>query len=85
MKVDAELMFECLIYINAHYYPVFATCESIMALAKFLSQKKDTPNIGLDALVCGTRIFIEIFKLIIFYKFKDTCISKFYKSHVNKI
>ncbi|KAJ8922411.1 hypothetical protein NQ315_004357 [Exocentrus adspersus] len=71
MKVDAELMFECLIYINAYYYPVFATCDTIMALAKYQSTQRDTPNIGKDALVCFTRLFAEILKLVVFYKYKD--------------
>ncbi|XP_018572246.1 uncharacterized protein LOC108911729 [Anoplophora glabripennis] len=71
MKVDSELMFECLIYINAYYYPVFASCESIMALAKYISPLRDTPNIGQDAAVCFTRLFVEVLKLVVFNRYKD--------------
>lgn len=75
-KVDAELMFECLIYINAFYYPVFATCESIMALAKYRSTQRDTPNIGVDAAVCFARLLVEIVKLVVFYKYKGERLSE---------
>ncbi|CAG9856917.1 unnamed protein product [Phyllotreta striolata] len=70
MKVDPELMFECLIYINAHYYPVFAVCEIAMLVAKYLSDKKDTPNLDQDAAVCLTRHVAELMKLVGFQVFK---------------
>ncbi|KAG5888678.1 hypothetical protein JTB14_022262 [Gonioctena quinquepunctata] len=71
MKVDVELMFECLIYLNAHYYPVVAICESSMNIAKHISEKKDTPNLDMDAMVCSLRLSVELLKLILFKKFKD--------------
>lgn len=77
MKVDSEVMFECLMYINAYYYPVFATCESIMALAKYITPQRDTPNIGQDAAVCFTRLSVEILKLVVFYRYKHGRKSKY--------
>ncbi|CAG9824751.1 unnamed protein product [Phaedon cochleariae] len=72
MRVDVELMFECLIYINAHYFPVFMISEVSMTIAKYISEKKDTPNLGTDAIVCSARHFVELLKLILFKKLKDT-------------
>lgn len=77
MKVDAELMFECLMHINLHYYPVFGLTEACMTTAKFISDKKDTPNIDKDAAVCFTRLFVEFVKLFVFYKYMEKRISKF--------
>nr|CAH7748875.1 unnamed protein product [Callosobruchus chinensis] len=76
MKADPELMFECLIYINAYYYPVYAVSEAVMTLAKYMSEKKDTPNLGQDAIVCFSRIFMDLFKILLFNRFKETCRSK---------
>nr|CAI5820691.1 unnamed protein product [Callosobruchus analis] len=73
MKADPELMFECLIYINAYYYPVYAISEAVMTFAKYMSEKKDTPNLGQDAIVCFSRIFMDLFKLLLFNRFKETC------------
>ncbi|CAH0560764.1 unnamed protein product [Brassicogethes aeneus] len=70
MKYDAELMFECLIYLNTFYYPVFASCESIMAIAKYRSSR-DTPKIGQDAIVVFARLFVELLKIVLFKKLKD--------------
>lgn len=70
MKLDAELMFECLIYLNAYYFPVFATCETIMTAAKYRSII-DTPNIARDAIVTFTKLFGEFTKIILFRKYKD--------------
>ncbi|XP_023019288.1 uncharacterized protein isoform X1 [Leptinotarsa decemlineata] len=71
MKVDVELMFECLMYLNAHYYPVFAISEASMTIAKHISEKKHTPNLDRDAMVCSLRLFIELAKLILFKRYKD--------------
>ncbi|XP_076262896.1 uncharacterized protein LOC143197937 [Rhynchophorus ferrugineus] len=68
--MDAELMFECLIYINAFYYPVFASAEFIMVIAKYQSIR-ETPNIEQDGAVCFARLIAEILKLLIFYKCKE--------------
>ncbi|CAH1102454.1 unnamed protein product [Psylliodes chrysocephalus] len=70
MKADPELMFECLMYINAHYFPVIALSEIAMLVAKYLSDKKDTPNLDQDAAVCLTRHVAELMKLVIFQIFK---------------
>ncbi|XP_056637147.1 uncharacterized protein LOC130892244 [Diorhabda carinulata] len=70
MKFDPELLFECLIFINAHYYPVFAVSEMSMLVAKYLSDKKDTPNLDQDAVVCLTRHVCELMKLVLFQRFK---------------
>ncbi|XP_019865341.1 uncharacterized protein LOC109594566 [Aethina tumida] len=70
MNLDAELMFECLIYLNTFYFPVFATCESIMAIAKYRSIR-DTPKIGQDASVVFSRLFAELLKIVLFRKLKD--------------
>ncbi|XP_023019289.1 uncharacterized protein isoform X2 [Leptinotarsa decemlineata] len=76
MKVDVELMFECLMYLNAHYYPVFAISEASMTIAKHISEKKHTPNLDRDAMVCSLRLFIELAKLILFKRYKDDHRSK---------
>ncbi|ENN72536.1 uncharacterized protein LOC109543003 isoform X2 [Dendroctonus ponderosae] len=70
MKVDPELMFECLIYINAFYYPVFASAEFIMVIAKYQSIR-DTPNIEQDGAVCFARLIGEILKILVFYRWKE--------------
>lgn len=80
MKVDAELMFECLMHINLHYYPVFGITEACMTAAKRFSEDKFTPDIGRDAAVCFTRLFIEFVKLCVFYRFKEKRISKLFHS-----
>ncbi|XP_050513762.1 uncharacterized protein LOC126889479 [Diabrotica virgifera virgifera] len=72
MKFDPELMFECLLYINAHYFPVIAISEISMLTAKYFSDKKDTPNIDQDAVVCLTRHVCELMKLVMFQRFKYT-------------
>lgn len=75
MKVDPELMFECLIYINAFYYPVFASAEFIMVIAKYQSIR-NTPNIEQDGAVCFARLIGEILKILVFYRWKEQRRSK---------
>lgn len=70
MEIDAELMFECLIYLNLFYFPVFATCETIMTIAKYRSII-DTPYIGQDAAVVFTRLACELTKILLYRKFKE--------------
>ncbi|CAG9768015.1 unnamed protein product [Ceutorhynchus assimilis] len=70
MKVDPELMFECLIYLNAFYYPVFASPEFIMVIAKYQSIR-ETPNIEQDGAVCFARLIAEILKILVFYRWKE--------------
>ncbi|XP_023018224.1 uncharacterized protein [Leptinotarsa decemlineata] len=70
MNVDTELMFECLIYLNLFYFPVFGTCETIMTAAKYISII-DTPKIDTDAAVVGTKLSVELLKILIYRKFKD--------------
>ncbi|XP_066255052.1 transmembrane protein 216-like [Euwallacea similis] len=70
MDVDAELMFECLIYLNMFYFPVFALCETIMTIAKYRSIIK-TPHIGQDAAVVFTRLTSELTKILLYRKFKE--------------
>ncbi|XP_030756133.1 uncharacterized protein LOC115882296 [Sitophilus oryzae] len=68
MNVDAELMFECLIYLNMFYFPVFAICEPITTIAKY--QSVPTPKIGQDVAVMFTRISCELTKILLYRKFK---------------
>ncbi|KAJ8944324.1 hypothetical protein NQ318_016131 [Aromia moschata] len=70
MKVDTEVMFECLIHLNMFYYPVFATCESIMTAAKYRSII-DTPNILQDGAVVFTKLAVELVKILLFRRFKE--------------
>lgn len=70
MKLDAELMFECLIYLNVYYFAVFATCESIMTAAKYRSVIY-TPKIERDASVVFAILFAEISKILLYRRFKD--------------
>lgn len=71
MNVDAELMFDCLMYLNLYYFPVFGTCESIMCAAKYGTPKRDTPDIGRDAIIVSTMLFAEISKLVIYKKIRE--------------
>lgn len=70
MKVDAELMFECLIYLNVFYYPLFFICETILVAAKWQSAVP-TPGIEEDASVIFAVLALEIGKILIYRKFKD--------------
>ncbi|KAF7270569.1 uncharacterized protein LOC143201758 [Rhynchophorus ferrugineus] len=70
MNLDADLMFECLIYLNMFYFPVFAICETIMTIAKYQSIIP-TPMIGRDAAVVFTRISCELTKILLYRKFKE--------------
>ncbi|CAH1370408.1 hypothetical protein MTP99_011987 [Tenebrio molitor] len=70
MKVDAELMFECLIYLNVFYYPLFFICETILVAAKWQSAVP-TPGIDQDASVIFTVLGVEIAKILIYRKFKE--------------
>ncbi|CAH2000456.1 unnamed protein product [Acanthoscelides obtectus] len=70
MDVDTELMFECLIYLNAFYFPVFGICETIMTAAKYNSIV-DTPDIVQDAAVAFTKLSAELIKMVIYKRFKN--------------
>ncbi|KAJ8966262.1 hypothetical protein NQ317_000536 [Molorchus minor] len=70
MNVDTELMFECLIYLNMFYYPVFGTCETIITISKWRSIV-DTPNIIQDGAVVFTKLAAELLKILLFRRFKD--------------
>nr|XP_023019294.1 uncharacterized protein LOC111508103 [Leptinotarsa decemlineata] len=71
MKVDVELMFECLMYLNAHYFPVLVISEVSMTVAKHMSVKLGTPQIDNDAMMCSTRHIFELLKLILFQRYKE--------------
>lgn len=70
MNVDAELMFDCLIYLNLFYFPVFGICESIMCIAKYKSIIL-TSQIGTDAAVVSSVLFAEMLKLVIYRKLRE--------------
>lgn len=70
MNVDAELMFDCLIYINLFYFPVFGICESIMCIAKYRSIML-TRQIETDAAVVSSVLFAELLKLVIYKKLRE--------------
>lgn len=68
-NIDPVLMFECLIYLNIYHYAMFATCETIMTTAKYVSIV-NTPNIGRDAGVVFTKLTVELTKIIVFEKYR---------------
>lgn len=70
MNVDAELMFDCLLYLNLFYFPVFGICESIMCIAKYKSIIL-TSRIGIDAAVVSSVLFAEMLKLVIYRKLRE--------------
>lgn len=70
MNVDAELMFDCLIYLNLFYFPVFGVCESIMCIAKYKSII-ETKEIGRDAAIVSSVLFAEMLKLVIYRKLRE--------------
>nr|CAI5837348.1 unnamed protein product [Callosobruchus analis] len=76
MDMDTQLMFECLIYLNAFYFPVFGICETIMTAAKYNSIV-DTPDIFRDAAVAFTKLSVEMIKMLIYKRFKDLRRSEF--------
>lgn len=70
MNVDPELVFDCLIYLNMFYFPVFGICAPLMCLAKHRSGL-DTPNIAIDASVVSTIVISEFLKLFLFKKLRE--------------
>ncbi|KAJ8911426.1 hypothetical protein NQ315_005959 [Exocentrus adspersus] len=70
MNIDTELMFECLMHLNLFYYPVFATCETIMTAAKYNSII-DTPYIFQDGAVVFTKLIAELLKILLFRRLKE--------------
>lgn len=70
MNADAELMFDCLLYLNLFYFPVFGICESIMCIAKYRSII-ETSKIGIDAAVVSSVLFAELLKLLIYKKMRE--------------
>ncbi|XP_044752321.1 uncharacterized protein LOC123312137 isoform X2 [Coccinella septempunctata] len=70
MKLDAEIMFDCLLYINAFYYGMFFACNFVMTISKYYSAVI-TPNIGRDAAVTFSLLAVEFLKLIIYKKYKE--------------
>jgi len=74
--VDAELMMECLIYLNMFHFSIVATCDVIMTVAKYFSIIQ-TPKIGQDAAVVFFRLTCELVKIIVYRCFKEKKKSKF--------
>lgn len=70
MNLDAELMFDCLLYLNLFYFPVFGICESIMCIAKYKSVIM-TDRIRTDAAVITSVLFAEMLKLVIYRKLRE--------------
>ncbi|KAK9869496.1 hypothetical protein WA026_003249 [Henosepilachna vigintioctopunctata] len=70
MKLDAEIMFDCLLYINAFYYGMFFSCNFVMTTSKYFSVVS-TPDIERDAAVTFTLLAIEFLKLIVYKKYKE--------------
>ncbi|XP_025835055.1 uncharacterized protein LOC112905908 [Agrilus planipennis] len=68
--MDALLVFDVLMYVNLYYYPMSATCNSIITFAKYQSII-DTPLIGRDTAVQGAILLSELLKLILYKKIKD--------------
>lgn len=71
MNVDPELMFDCLLYLNFYYFPMFLICEPIMYFAKYNSTRP-TAFIERDATVVSITILSEMLKLIIFRRLRET-------------
>lgn len=71
MNFDAELMFDCLLYLNLFYFPVFGICESIMCIAKYRSDMLTTNWIEIDAVVVSSVLFAEMLKLVIYRKWRE--------------
>lgn len=71
MNVDPELMFDCLMYLNLYYFPMFGICEPIMYIAKYNSTRP-TVFIERDATVVSITILSEFLKLIIFRRLRET-------------
>lgn len=69
--MEADLMFEVLMYINIYYFPVFAVAESFVVSAKYISNELWTPRIGIDASVVGSVLISELSKLLIYQRTKD--------------
>lgn len=70
-SMDADLMFDVLMYLNLYYFPVFLVCESCVVFGKYISPNLWTPNIGKDAGVMGAMVMSELIKLVIHRKLKD--------------
>lgn len=83
MNVDPELVFDCLMYLNIFYFPVFGICAPLMCLAKHRSGL-DTPNIAIDASVVSTIVLVELLKLILFKKLREQRKGKYLQTFLTK-
>lgn len=69
--MEADLVFDILLYINLYYFPVFLFTEGVVVFAKYVSETLQTPTIGNDASVMGIMVASEFFKLVLHVKLKD--------------
>ncbi|KAF2885273.1 hypothetical protein ILUMI_20896 [Ignelater luminosus] len=72
--MDAQLVFECLMYLNLFYYFMFALANFGIWIAKQSVDNKiyNTPNINRDAYVALTLTVSELLKLVLYRKFRRT-------------
>lgn len=82
--MEADLMFDVLLYLNLYYFPVFLFTESVVVFAKYISENLWTPNIGNDAGVMGIMVTSEFFKLVLHRKLKDRRKRKLIRLNVDK-
>lgn len=75
--MEADLMFEVLLYLNIYYFPVFSVAESFVVCAKYISNELRTPRICKDAAVVGSILLSELIKLLLYQKMKDQRRGKF--------
>lgn len=69
--MEADLIFDVLLYLNVYYFPVYGIGESFVVCAKYVSSNLWTPDIGNDAAVVGGILSSEILKLILYRKLRD--------------
>lgn len=70
--MEADLIFDVLLYLNVYYFPVYGIGESFVVCAKYVSSNLWTPDIGNDAAVVGAILTSEILKLILYRKLRDS-------------
>lgn len=71
--MEADLMFDVLLYINMYYFPVFLVSETGVTIAKYIMiHKSSAQNSTNDYIVMGIMLSSELLKLILFRKLRYT-------------
>lgn len=71
MYVDSELMFDCLMYLNLYYLPMFTVCEPAMFIAKYSFKKVCQKDVKRDCTVMALIILSEFTKLVAYKVFRE--------------